>query len=902
MKFKRSYMYIILILCLVIATSIITQGSADAVEEIRNVYENSLSEENAGKYFDLSRGLPKYSFHKEDNKEIIELSRGILHSRNELGNVFTFTVNIRLSGDNVQCSIEFGRKSGQPQSTVITLNEGNNNIGIVSGANKQYNLDYTGKFRPGVWYKVTAVAKDDKLHLYIDNKYFTTIINENGFNGGFLFRLGTGDSVQLRDLSVFETTSKVVEEDNSYGELKGFSKYMLPGLVQTYTYIPADFNGENLQMKIKDSKGKVYETQELTAENGEYKFTFIPRGSSGVQTIEFISEEKTSMCEIYLEAITAVQTPDADFNNFFQNQMYTIISRNQRTQNIFGYEFKSHMSWLRDHIHMLKASIYWDEGAKDSISFWVNQQNERGFFYEMIIENNSPGGKSYMSNSDPDFIRAIDKNNSLVRFEIEADIEYMMVEAVYLVWQATGDAEWMKSTLDNLDKGMTWTSTDPERWSKKLGLTIRGSSIDTYDFTYGHNTANRRVVWWEKDMDWGTPMAVFHGDNTGFYQSCKMLSKMYTVVGNSERVKYWDSLGDSVKKNLIDTAWNGSYFAHMVQAYPKFEDLPEDWKEDLGGDWERLSSSNAYALNRGILTQKQASSILDTFLEFRNNPPYVETKEGYSEEKFFAEWVTIYPSYRKKEYMKYDVGTYINGTIASFTAGELSNGAFKYGYEEYGYDILTRLKELYLRDGRIPFYYTQSGEIYKHSDGSDGGPAGWGTATIYNAIIEGLAGFEDRGVEFDNVAISPAFLVTEHDVAYASCSYGSSDKYIAYSMQHNKADDKVTYTIVGDSKNIELKLMVPKGHSPNEVLVNGIAMEFKTVVLKDSVYAVLSYDRASNTDVDTVEVVYKEGVPEVKKPKKDNSVLSLLILQMIAAIAIIATTVFIVKNKKKKAK
>ena len=61
----------------------------------------------------------------------------------------------------------------------------------------------------------------------------------------------------------------------------------------------------------------------------------------------------------------------------------------------------------------------------------------------------------------------------MVRLEVEADIEYLMVEGTYRAWQATGDTEWVEKNLSRLEKGLNYCLSDPKGWDSKLNLMKR---------------------------------------------------------------------------------------------------------------------------------------------------------------------------------------------------------------------------------------------------------------------------------------------------------------------------------------------------------------------------------------------------------------------------------------------
>ena len=75
-----------------------------------------------------------------------------------------------------------------------------------------------------------------------------------------------------------------------------------------------------------------------------------------------------------------------------------------------------------------------------------------------------------------------DDNLALVRIELEADIEYLVVDGAVMVYKATGDDEWIKSVLPALEKGIDYITSDSKRWDEEHGLVKRPFTIDTWDF------------------------------------------------------------------------------------------------------------------------------------------------------------------------------------------------------------------------------------------------------------------------------------------------------------------------------------------------------------------------------------------------------------------------------------
>ena len=415
-------------------------------------------------------------------------------------------------------------------------------------------------------------------------------------------------------------------------------------------------------------------------------------------------------------------------------------------------------------------------------------------------------------------------------------------------------------------------------------------------------------------------MCVFYGDNTGFYQAACQLAEMYRVAGNKTRMNYWLKEAENVRKNLMNTAWNGDYFAHMVHISPTPEDeeLTKAMRQDFEKDWERLSLSLTYTLNRGFLTQEEGEKIIETFRDFRDNPPALENGIGEpTEEKYFAEWVTIYPAYLRGFGGASSVGTGMNASLCSFGAGALSRGSYLYGYADYGTNILERLKELCVRDGQIHFVYYRNGEVLPGV-----GPATWSAGSIYAAITEGLVGVRDAGGQFRYATVAPAWTSTSYNQVYATTSYGASDTYVAYSTTHNLETSTVKYTLVGDSETMNLQLLVPTGNIPKAVSVNGKAVTFNMKAAAEDVWAIVRMEDCTNTQVYDIEVTYEQGeaplsafeyqIPDIGETEMgtpdrttntlqlSNAMMIYIIIALLAVVVIfvVGTTVIIVVKKR----
>ena len=279
----------------------------------------------------------------------------------------------------------------------------------------------------------------------------------------------------------------------------------------------------------------------------------------------------------------------------------------------------------------------------------------------------------------------------------------------------TCDDKWLASVLPALEKGIDYQTSDPMRWEESLGLCIRPYTIDTWDFTNDPASgSDRRRA--------GKPLCAMHGDNTGVYQAMNQLAWFNDCLGNGAKAASWRKRAEALKASIMKHLWNGRFFVHQL---PVRGAKPID-----GNEAGRLSLSDAYALNRGILSGDECRAVIDAFIE--------RGKTAGT----FSEFFTIDPAY-EPSFNRYKPGEYVNGAISPFTAGELAKGAFRNGREEYAWDIIARWMSKVEKDKDIYFLYDRKmgGPI-----SADAGPSAWGAAALLDAIEEGLAGIVDAEV------------------------------------------------------------------------------------------------------------------------------------------------------------
>ena len=468
---------------------------------------------------------------------------------------------------------------------------------------------------------------------------------------------------------------------------------------------------------------------------------------------------------------------------------------------IDGKVLMCNKNWIRDHVHVMKGMKYFEYDLASFLNFIIDTQREDGQFYELIKQYDDYHWK--MVNEDCRIMYP-DDNLTLVRLELEADIEYLVVEGAMYLYQITGDNNWLRSVLPKLEKGINYITSDAKRWDKKHGLVKRPFTIDTWDFTYLERSKDDRRIHDDE------PMSIMHGDNSGVYQAMKQLAWFNNRLGNSDKAKQWENRAEMLRENIMKYLWNGSFFIHQLH-------LNHDGIDNLEN--ERLSLSNPYDINRGLTSVEESRNIIKE---------YMKRKETTN---MFAEWFSIDPPY--KDFKSYKEGQYVNGAISPFTAGELAKAAFNNGYEEYGWDIVSRFIKLVERDNNIFFLYYPDSRPQP-----EGGPSSWGAAAFISAVDEGLAGIKNTGVNYDEIEFSPKFPVTHY----------TELRYITgYELSHTLVDVRyilkeygMRYDIISPAKKMSVRILLPKNKKASALLINGVETDFDIYTIGESEYVSFS--------------------------------------------------------------
>ena len=479
-----------------------------------------------------------------------------------------------------------------------------------------------------------------------------------------------------------------------------------------------------------------------------------------------------------------------------------------------GRKMMVNKNWIRDHVHVLKAMRHWEYDYAGYVDFTLRHQRADGCILELVKQADDHHWR-YAAPESRKFFP--DDNLAMCRLDIEADVEYLLVEGATYCYRISGDDAWLARALPRLEKAIDYMTSDPKRWDAAHGLVKRGYTIDTWDFTYEPASVTNRT------LTAATPQAIMHGDNSGVYQAMAQLAWLNGRLGRTAKAAAWRARADALKAAMYKHLWNGRFFFHQ---------LPLNVPPVDAHERERLSLSAAYDMNRGLMPVADCRKTIE---EFRRRRQTTEC---------FAEWFTVDPPY-DFTFARHPRGDYVNGGVCLFTAGELAKAALENGYEAYGWDILVRVKEMAARDGTLYFLYDRTTAT---SINAALGPSAWGAASVLSAFDEALAGVRDVGVRYDAIRFSPRWPVTGLDEVRYFTGYEAADAVV--DVRYVRRANGLRYLVRAPAKALAAHILLPSGAAAREVWLNGAPRAFETTAVGDSRYVDFETEGTGTYDIE----------------------------------------------------
>jgi len=125
------------------------------------------------------------------------------------------------------------------------------------------------------------------------------------------------------------------------------------------------------------------------------------------------------------------------------------------------------------------------------------------------------------------------------------------------------------------------------------------------------------------------------------------------------------------------------------------------------------------------------------------------------------------------------------------------------------------------------------------NDVSFGMPNNWGAAALTAAIVEGLAGVQDRGAAFSKARIAPRWAASGKQRAAVSVRYPASQGYVRYDYQMGARDRKVELLFTGSAEEFAIEVLLPQGTTPVRATLDGKEVPVEARMVEGSRYAAL---------------------------------------------------------------
>ena len=208
-----------------------------------------------------------------------------------------------------------------------------------------------------------------------------------------------------------------------------------------------------------------------------------------------------------------------------------------------------------------------------------------------------------------------------------------------------------------------------------------------------------------------------------------------------------------------------------------------------------------------------------------------------------AEWYGIDPPFPSGIFgdEKLVAGAYINGGIFPLCGGEIAKAAFDNGLEEYGLSTLSQYAEMVEASGETYLWYFPDGtasSVETSTSPEATATDGWGASSMLFALIEGLAGIDDRGHSFEHLSLSPRWIAAGEDEASVELTYAASGVGGRYRFEHEADMGRIQVKVDFPFRSLDVRVLLPAG--PSHSLLVWMASVSRVLIetAGDSRYAV----------------------------------------------------------------
>ena len=107
------------------------------------------------------------------------------------------------------------------------------------------------------------------------------------------------------------------------------------------------------------------------------------------------------------------------------------------------------------------------------------------------------------------------------------------------------------------------------------------------------------------------------------------------------------------------------------------------------------------------------------------------------------------------------------------------------------------------------------------------------------AIVEGLAGVQDRGTAFSRARIAPRWPAAGTNTAKVSVGYPASQGYVRYNYECDRASGRIAMDFTGSAEQFDVELLLKPGKMIRRAILDGNEIKVETRTIESSRYAVI---------------------------------------------------------------
>jgi hypothetical protein len=399
-----------------------------------------------------------------------------------------------------------------------------------------------------------------------------------------------------------------------------------------------------------------------------------------------------------------------------------------------------------------------------------------------------------------------------------ADLEIAAASTVCHAWEAHGDDAWMAQMLPKVEASLEYVLSNPAAFDVEHAVVKRPHTLDYWDIHFTEEGEQGCFI------NEKTKYVIMQGDTSSLYHTACCLADVYAAMGNDERSSRWRMMSRHVRETGNKLFWDGGKYRHHIHLDP-FDH--GDFDED-----DQLAMSCAFAVTRGFADHDQAVTIINEYMRRLKTTgdrfPWWSLQPGYPDELgYFSHEI----SWRKLQ------GEYCNGGLFPWVGGELCRAAFQHGKEQLAREFLSDLHFILKRDnGALLTWYDLQGNAAINAPHNQTNFDPFGLHAWAQAMIEDLAGIQSHGKCFEHVVCAPRWPATECREVAAASHFPASNTYFAY--RYAQSDSDIAMQFAGTGKQVDFRILLPRGKTCREVLINDKQVAFTRETVEASMYIV----------------------------------------------------------------